>query len=140
LNSNECQTLRKNDWDHKQLGETEGEIRDTLREILENPSEVYEGTRTNDDATVRVYVNEMTLNGNEVVAFLLVVDGEAISSFVPAGQAPETSDYDSVYDREEAIEYIKEEVLKTSTGEDPIRKILQDEEIIEDIDEGEEFP
>jgi len=56
-------TLRKNDWDHKQLGETEGEIRDTLREILENPSEVYEGTRTNDDATVRVYVNEMTLNG-----------------------------------------------------------------------------
>lgn len=111
----------------------------TITKIVGNPDEAYEGTRTSGDkATVTVYVKEMTLNGNKVIAFALVVNGELKTAFVPAGQAPPGSNYNDAYSRENAINYIIEEVLKTATGQDTIEKIKEFEEVIEEIDVGEE--
>lgn len=125
-------TLRKNDWDHNQLGETEDEVRNTLEEILKNPGEVYE----TQDGTERTYVKEMELNGNEVVVFVFVADGKAVTSFVPAEEAPAGSSYEDVYDREVAVEYIIEKVVDAE-GEDTMEKVEEFEEVIEQIDEGE---
>lgn len=128
-------TLRKNDWDHNQLGETEDEIKDNLRDILENPSEVYE----TQDGTERTYVKEMKLNGNDIVVFVFVADGKAITSFVPStgeGASPPDSTHDEVYERENAINYIIESVLDAG-GDEPMEKIEEFEEVIEQIDIGE---
>ena len=88
------------------------------------------------DGTERTYVKEMELNGNEVVVFVFVADGKAVTSFVPANEAPANSDYDDVYDREDAIEYIIDRVLDTQ-GEEAMEKIEEFEEVIEQIDVGE---
>ena len=129
----------KDDWDHNQLGNSKSEVRETLKQILQDPGEVYKATRDSDGATISVYLKEMYLNGNEVVVFALVRDGQLITSFVPAGEAPPGSAYENVYDRSAAIEYIKEEVLKTATGQTAIEKVEEFKEIIEEIDIGETY-
>lgn len=102
-----------------------------IQRLLQNPDEVYEEIRDHDGAQVTVYVREMMLNGNKVVAFALVVNGEVITSFVPAGEAPPGSSYQDAYDREYAINYNINEVLSEN-----MEKIEEFDEVIEEIDEG----
>lgn len=78
----------------------------------------------------------MELNGNEVVVFVFVADGKAVTSFVPAQEAPPNADYDDVYNREDAVEYIVDKVLDAGS-EDPMEKIEEFEKVIEEIDVGE---
>ncbi|AGB15524.1 hypothetical protein Halru_0903 [Halovivax ruber XH-70] len=127
----------KDDWDHNQLGESVGDVRETLQKVITDPDEVYGGTRASDDATVRVYVSEVAGGDGPVVVFALVVDGRLITSFVPAGEAHPGAPYEDVYDRDKATTYIIREVLQKASGHSPMTKVDEFDQLITQIEEGE---
>ena len=99
----------------------------------------YESPRGGSLQVARLRVKETILNGNQVIVWALVVNGELLTAFVPSvggGASPAGSQYEDVYDREKAIEYILEEI-RGAAGEDALTKIDEFEPIIEEINEGE---
>lgn len=47
---------QKDDWDHNQLGETEGEVIQNIQRLIEKPDEVYSGINPGRGEKVDVYV------------------------------------------------------------------------------------
>lgn len=126
--------LNRNNWDHNKLGQSEEEVRETLRKVLQNPDEVYESSQGT------YYIKEMFINGDKVIVMVLVAHNsntaypgrEVITGYVPAGGQPTGSTYEQAYDRQRAIEIIRQ----TLEREEPLEKIREIKEIIEDIDIG----